>query len=79
MSSRERLLREQVRGEDDASPAVPTQHGRVPQTHAALQVLRQGVRLRHNPGLFHIKFMTRCCDFSLKGSLISFLNVFIFY
>lgn len=45
MSSRERLLREQVRGEDDASPAVPTQHGRVPQTHAALQVLRQGVRL----------------------------------
>lgn len=67
MSSRERLLREQVRGEDDASPAVPTQHGRVPQTHAALQVLRQGVRLRHNPGLFHIKFMTRCCDFPQKA------------
>lgn len=52
VSSGERLLWEQMRGEDDASPAVPAQHGRVSQTHAALQILRQGVRLRHNTGGF---------------------------
>ena len=52
VSSGERLLWEQVRSEDDASSAVPTRHGRVSETHAALQVLRQGVCLRHDPGQF---------------------------
>lgn len=50
VSSGERVLWEQVRGEDDASPAAPAQHGWVSQTHPALQVLRQGVCLWHNPG-----------------------------
>lgn len=60
VSSGECLLWEQVWGEDDASSAVPTRHGRVSQTYATLQVLRQGVCLRHNPGQnlsFHLKLL----------------------
>lgn len=57
VSSGECLLREQVWGEDDAPSAVPTRHGRVSQTHATLQVLRQRVRLRHNPGWCQIHWV----------------------
>lgn len=55
LSAGECLLRKQVWCENDAETPVPTHHDGVSQTHTALQILRQRVCVRHNPGKWQVK------------------------
>lgn len=57
-------------GKDDASATVPAQPVRVSQTDPAVQVLRQGVCVRHNPG----QWTHKKCSLLLKQMLTFFLN-----